>query len=114
MGHVKVTEAWLRTQGVTFKRGVRVQPFGPPDRLDLRDALRDELARRVGILAGQLNTFGPRDAATKARVVSTVDKAHSGFCDSCGEPIGHGHGGWCALCAMAMQKALVASGRLAA
>ena len=69
--------------------GGRVTVEGPRGRADLMAALREEVSRRVPVMRD------PRRAHTS-----------SGTCETCGDTMANGRGGWCTLCAAARHKAL--------
>lgn len=108
-----VTEVWLLSQGVRFDhKGARVFPSGPRERLDLRDALREEVmhrARRMLALVPQTGWIPP------LVIADTPPPPRSGLCMLCGDPLtGFMSGGQCSLCTLALEKALVMAGGLPA
>lgn len=110
-----VTEAWLSSQGVRFDRtGGRVFPSGPRERLDLRDVLREEVMRR----ARRMHAIMPQQhdgPLPRLVIADTPPPARSHVCMLCGDPLtGFQSDGHCALCTLALAKALVMAGRLPA
>lgn len=83
--------------GITFtSSGGAYTIRGPRDRRDLMGELLAEVERRMSAMRE------PRKLADH-----TPDT-----CETCGDRMAPGRGGWCALCVLARRRTLVASGRL--
>lgn len=97
--------------GVVFTIvGPNITVAGPPNRPDLYDALRTEVERRELAFAKQF----PLDPASPVPRVALpgVVPVRSGACDACGDALDVGRGGMCALCTIALQRALRKAGRI--
>lgn len=107
-----VSELSFRELGIRFvPRGGRVLVFGPKDEM-LRAQLDAEVDRRAALITPAL----PLVADVPARLIAIVSPAparEAGHCWSCGDDLRAGRGGQCALCTIALQRALITTGRLA-
>lgn len=97
--------------GVVFSVvGPNVSVSGPSGRADLRQALVDEIGRRVDVFA-QLAPLNPRHPFPRVQLPG-VRPQRSSACDACGDALEPGRGGMCPLCTIALQKTLKQLGRI--
>ena len=89
-----MTAADFAREGVRFTRsaaGLRIQ--GPKGRADIATALREEISRRVPMLATMPPSRG------------------YGTCDGCGDALPAHRGGFCDLCSAARERAVRSGAR---
>lgn len=99
----------LLKEGIRFVReNGELVCYGPSDRPELYERLRQEIARRVeAMLAWRARQPPPRASYLKPTLqVLDSPPRHYGACWSCGESLPKNRGGDCDLCAAARQKAL--------
>jgi hypothetical protein len=103
----------LAANGIRFEwQGCKLVCFGPSERPDLYEQLRQEVARRVAVMLPKLD--GSRDYRSPELNLLEAPPHMLGLCSSCGESLGATYrSGDCSLCVAARYKALVAAGRLA-
>jgi hypothetical protein len=102
-----MTALELEWQGVTFTpSGGAIAVSGPGGREDLRAELLAQIEKRQVLFASEI----PLVADAVFHVKRSL--ARAGECDTCGDSMRRGRGGMCALCVIALQRALRSRGRL--
>lgn len=97
--------------GVVFTIvGPNITVAGPVGREDIYAALKAEVERRVVVFLKQF-PLDPRSPVPRVALPGVVAR-RSDFCDACGDALDVGRGGMCALCTIALQRALREQGRI--
>lgn len=110
-----VSELELIKLGCSFVRtGGMVHPYGPGDRPDLVERAKSEIELRRLAMLKVIESCPKNRAVPMFVIIHPPPTKRAGECISCGDPLEPHIGGQCALCSIALHKALVASRRLPA
>ena len=109
-GHrIRTAEDFGRAGIMFLVRGGRFSCVGPKGRGDLYDALCAQIERRVVAMRPRIAASAP---PAPRIVLASPPPPTIGACGCCGDPMPAYRGGDCALCILALARALREEGRL--